>query len=75
MIVKAEVHRQNLLEFQEFSINDKVVFYDGCEEHLGIVKDFTINCLGEIVLVVSDIYTKKERLMHPRSAYVNVRKL
>ena len=67
-------NQQNLIDFQEFSINDKVRFNYDNKPRIGIVKGFSMNCLNEMVVEVLDVYSCEKRRIHPRNTVVDLRK-
>ena len=79
MQVKDVVHRHNLFVFEEYSVGDKVTFNAESQEgysqqSLGIVNGFTVNNLGQLLVVVFDVYAGKSAELHPNNTSVNLKK-
>ena len=79
MQVKDVVHRHNLFAFEEYNVGDKVTFNVESQEgyskqSLGIVNGFTVNNLGQLLVIVFDVYACIVRHMHPNNTSVNLKK-
>jgi hypothetical protein len=74
--MKLTTHLCNLETFKKFSINDKVMFYTSdTGENFGLVTGFTVNSLGELLVSVLEIYSGKQRELHPENGLTDLRKI